>query len=365
MMGSSDIPDTMSGVLLTGHGGLEKLEYRTDLVTPSPASGEVLIRVISTSVNNTDINTRIGWYSKSVTGATNMQAGSAPQSVEDDDASWSGVPLQFPRIQGADCFGEIVGVGDDVASSRVGETVLVRSLMRSPVNFRPFEIATFGSECDGGFAEYAVAPTADVFVLDKSRADRSLGAIPCAYSTAEGMLSRASICADDRVLILGASGGVGSAAVKLTKLRGAKVIAVAGAGKEDAVAAFGADRVIARGKSLTSELGPRSVTVIVDLVGGDGFTELPDLLTRGGRYVTAGAIAGPIVSFDLRTLYLNDQTFFGSTAQDEGVFENIIRYINDGFLVPEIAATFPLSEIHKAQEKFLEKSFVGKILLIP
>ena len=364
-MAGQDLPATMAGVQLTGHGGLDKLDYRTDLPVPKAGPDDVLIAVKATSVNNTDINTRIGWYSKAVTGTTGDGGTGGFDEATGEDASWSGVPLTFPRIQGADCYGEIVAVGERVPPGRLGERVLVRTMMRAPVSFRPFECWTFGSECDGGFAQYAVAPAADAFRVDSDLSDAALGAIPCAYSTAEGMLVRAAVTERDTVLILGASGGVGAAAVQLAKLRGARVIAVAAAEKADAVRALGADDVIARGASLTVALGARSLSVVVDLVGGGGFAELPDLLMRGGRYVTAGAIAGPLVTVDLRTLYLNDLTFYGSTAQDDAVFENLVRYLADGRITPLIAATFPLSEIRRAQELFLSKSFVGKIALIP
>jgi NADPH:quinone reductase-like Zn-dependent oxidoreductase len=355
----------MAGVVLTGHGGLDKLEFRNDLMTPLPGQSDVLIRVKAAGVNNTDINTRIGWYSKAVSDGTNAGGMTGLASSEDRDASWSGRPLTFPRIQGADCYGEIVAVGDQVDEGRVGEAVLVRTLLRAPVDFRPFECWTFGSECDGGFAEYAVAPSADVFPIESDLGDVELGAIPCAYSTAENMLVRARVVRDDRVLVVGASGGVGTAAVQLAKLRGAEVIAVASQEKAAALEALGADRVIPRGTDLADALGRKSLTAIVDLVGGDQFQTLPELLMRGGRYAVAGAIAGPNVRFDLRTLYLNDLSLYGCTAQEDIVFENILGYLRDERIRPPIAATFRLADIRRAQAMFLKKKFVGKIMLIP
>ena len=118
----------MAAVLLTGHGGLDKLAYRTDVPVPKPAPGEVLIRVRAAGINNTDINTRIGWYSKSVTGATGSGGAGEFQVADDADGSWSGEPLKFPRIQGADCCGHIVAVGEGVSASRIGERVLVTTI---------------------------------------------------------------------------------------------------------------------------------------------------------------------------------------------------------------------------------------------
>src|SRR5215467_10475022 len=158
------IPTRMRGVVLKGHGGFEQLEYREDIPVPVPGPGEVLIRVAAAGVNNTDINTRIGWYSKSITGGT-AEAGTG-DAAQDADASWTGAPLTFPRIQGADCCGEIVSVGPGVSAKRIGERVIVRNMLRSYVNYRPFECWTFGSECDGGFAQYAKAPSAETYRVE-------------------------------------------------------------------------------------------------------------------------------------------------------------------------------------------------------
>ncbi|WP_323776548.1 alcohol dehydrogenase family protein, partial [Leisingera sp.] len=291
------IPSTMAAVLLTGHGGIEKLEYRTDVPVPQPKPGEVLIRVAAAGINNTDINTRIGWYSKAVEADTN--------SVDDDDASWSGSPLEFPRIQGADACGYIAAVGEGVDPARIGERVLVRNMLRTYVDYRPYECWTFGSECDGGFAQFAVAPARETHAVNCDWSDAELASIPCAYSTAENMLHRVGLGAET-VLISGASGGVGSAAVQLAKRRGATVIALSSAAKADEVLALGADRVVDRNTDLRAELGEGSIDVVIDLVAGEQWPAFMDVLRRGGRYATAGAIAGPISEIDVRTLYLKD-----------------------------------------------------------
>ncbi|MEB3366542.1 alcohol dehydrogenase family protein [Saccharopolyspora mangrovi] len=359
---TDSLPRTMHAVLLHGHGGLEQLEYRTDVPVPRPGPGEVVIRVAAAGINNTDINTRIGWYSKSVGQATNTGGATGFDEVNDADATWSGEPMQFPRIQGADCCGHVVAVGDGVDPSRIGERVLVRNMLRSYVDYRPYECWTFGSECDGGFAQFAVAPARETHAVDCDWSDVELAAVPCAYSTAENMLHRVDLGAE-RVLITGASGGVGSAAVQLAKLRGATVIAVCSAAKADEVGAFGADRVIDRGADLVAELGGGSVDVVVDLVGGEQWPTLLDLLRRGGRYATAGAIGGPIAQIDLRTLYLKDLTLVGCTFQGDEVFANLLSYVEADEFRPHVAKVFPLHEIGKAQEEFLSKKFMGKLVL--
>ena len=126
----SIIPKTMSAVLTTGHGGYEVLEYRNDIEVPSPNSDQVLIKVLGAGINNTDINTRTALYSKSVKGETN----SSNSHGDGDDGSWSGEPLEFPIIQGADCYGEIVTVGDEGDAGRIGERVLVRTMQQYAVD---------------------------------------------------------------------------------------------------------------------------------------------------------------------------------------------------------------------------------------
>ena len=358
------ISSRMSAVQLVGHGGPDRLRYRDDIPTPVALAGDVLIRVAAAGVNNTDINTRIGWYSKTVGDATGAGGADGFDRIDDADAGWRGAALDFPRIQGADCCGRIVAVGEGVDRGRIGERVIARSLLRSPVDYRPYECWTLGSECDGAFAQYLKAPARETHRVECDWSDAELASIPCAYSTAENMLHRASV-GRERVLVTGASGGVGSAAVQLAKRRGAHVIAVAGAGKAAAVRAIGADEVVDRHADLVSAIGRDSIDAVIDLVAGSSWSRLLDALRRGGRYATAGAIAGPLVELDVRTLYLKDLTLFGCTFQEDAVFEHLVSYIERGEIRPLVARTFPLNEIGRAQEQFLAKGFVGKLVLVP
>ena len=359
------IPEHMAGVLLTGHGGLDTLEFREDIPVPAVNPGEVLIRVGACAVNNTDINTRIGWYSKKVTDSTGAGGSGGFSSVDDNDASWAGVPLELPRIQGADAAGTIVACGSNVDPGRMGQRVLVRPMQQRENTDQGINCITFGSECDGGFAQYAKTRSDEAFAVNSALTDVELASFPCAYSTAENMIERVGVKKGDTVLIPGASGGVGSAAVQLARLRGAKVIAVCGKTKTGRMAGLGADKTIARGDSIVEALGRCSVDVVLDLVAGPQWPELLDVLKRGGRYGVAGAIAGPMVDLDVRILYLKDLTLYGCTYQSRSSFENLIRYIEEGRLVPMVAQAFPLEEIKKAQETFLSKNFVGKLVLVP
>lgn len=353
------LPSTMKAVVLTGHGGPEKLEYRTHVPVPRPDAEEVLIRVAAAGLNNTDINTRTGWYSKNVKSGT--QGGGDDR--KDEDASWSGTSLTFPRIQGADCCGYIVAVGQSVDPKRIGERVLVRNMLRTYVNYSPYQCWTFGSECDGGFAQYAKAPSCESYRITSDWSDVELASVPCAYSTAENMLHRSGVKQGEHVVITGASGGVGIAAIQLAKRRGARVTAVGGIEKRDQMLSMGADSVVDRGANLVGKLGKEMVEVVVDLVAGLGFSDLLDVLKKGGRYATAGAIAGPLVELDVRSLYLKDLTFYGCTFQEDEVFSDLVSYVERGELKPLVGAVFDLKDIGKAQELFGTKHIAGKIVL--
>nr|WP_202884383.1 alcohol dehydrogenase family protein [Halomonas sp. YLGW01] len=343
------LPDTMHGIQLTGHGGPEMLEHRHDIPMPTPAPGEVLIRVAAAGVNNTDINTRLAWYSKG--------------DGESEDASWSGQALQFPRIQGADVCGRIVAVGDEVSAERIGERVLIEPCIREGGGQRLDQPWYFGSECDGGFAEYTTVAARHAYRIDSEMSDVELASFPCSYSTAENMLTRARVESGERVLVTGASGGVGSAAVQLAKARGAYVIAITSAEKADMLRELGADEVVLRDDDLRDAIEADSIDVVVDLVAGEQWPQYLEVLRRKGRYAVSGAIAGPIVELDVRTLYLKDLSLLGCTVLEPEVFGNLVSHIEQGKIAPLVAASLPLERIGEAQALFQEKRHVGKIVL--
>jgi NADPH:quinone reductase-like Zn-dependent oxidoreductase len=237
-------------------------------------------------------------------------------------------------------------------------------MLRTPVDYRPFECWTLGSDCDGGFAQFTVAPSRESHAVHSDLSDEELAAVPCAYSTAENMLHRA-VVGSERVLVTGASGGVGLAAVQLAKRRGATVTAVCSRAKAADVLAQGADQTVDRGTDLVGALGAASVDAVVDLVGGSGCSQLLDLLRAGGRYAISGAIAGPMAEIDLRTLYLKDLSILGCTFQEDVVFDNLVGYVERGEVRPLVFRTYPLEEIVQAQRDFLDKQHIGKLVLVP
>ena len=356
-------PKKMRGVYLTDNGGFEKLEYRTDIDVPTPKAGEVLVKIGAAAINNTDINTRIGWYSKNIKTETNSGGTSGFEEDVEDDGSWLGQAMEFPRIQGADGCGTIVAVGAGVPENRLGERVLIRSVQERETSENGIESITFGSECDGTFAEYTTVLSGEAFEINSSLSDKELATFPCSYGTAENLIYRVGVKKDDVVLITGASGGVGSAFVQLVKARGGKVIAVCGPDKAERVKSYGADEVILRGDSYIEKIGNMKVDVVLDVVAGSQWPELLEVLKKGGKYGVVGAIGGPLVQLDVRDLYLKDLSLFGSTYQSKEAFQNLIHYIEEGKIKPVVAKEFPLKNIVEAQKAFLSKTLVGKVVI--
>ena len=372
-------PPAMWAVVTTGNGGYDKLDYR-QVPTRVPAAGEALIKVLAAGINNTEINTRLGWYSSSVSSSTGDLLVSQEQDAENrdaghkdaghkDDGGWNEA-TPFPIIQGTDCCGRVVALGggdDDDASAGadlLGQRVLVRACMRSH-GFGSMENIWMASDFNGAFAQFVTVPVSEIFPVDCGWSDAELATIPCAYATAETMLHRAGCGASDHVFVTGASGGVGSAVIQLAKRRGATVTALTSRSKIDAVRSLGADRVVTRNEDLRAALGAGSVDLVVDNVAGEGFPALLTLLRRGGRYASSGAIAGPVVSLDLRDMYLKDITMFGTTAWDEPVFPNLVSYIEAGEIRPLLAGTWPLAEIVAAQTELVRRAHIGNFVLIP
>jgi NADPH:quinone reductase-like Zn-dependent oxidoreductase len=362
-LGPSDDQPTMKAVVTIGNGGYDQLVY-CDVARPVAGPTEVLVEVRAAGMNNTEINTRLGWYSSSVKKGTE-DAAEVEQVApsQKSDGGWNAA-TPFPFIQGTDCCGIVAETGSAINRHLIGQRVLVRACMR-PDGFSSPENIWMGSDFDGAFAQFVKVPASEAFPVNCDWSDAELATIPCAYGTAENMIQRASVRKGMLVLVAGASGGVGSAAVQLAKRRGAHVIGITTPAKMDDVRAAGADDVIERNADPVKVLGKDSVDVVVDNVAGARFGAMLDVLRRGGKYVSSGAISGPIVELDMRIFYLKDLTLIGCTGWDEPVFPNLVSYIERGEIRPLLARTYPLEEIVTAQQEFLQKSHVGNFVLIP
>jgi NADPH:quinone reductase-like Zn-dependent oxidoreductase len=340
------LPATMKAMVLTGHGGPEKYEWHEDWPTPLPGPREVVVRIGACGLNTTDVNTRTGWYGKS---------------------GWSGRPVRFPLIQGADAVGTIAAVGDSTDPSLIGKRVMIDGWQRdwkAPEDMN--RALYFGSECDGGFAEYARVDPRNMMIVDSHLSDAELATFQCSYTTAEAMLARADVGPGDTVLVPGASGGVGGALVQLSKRRGARVIALASEEKHGELGVLAPDLILPRAPDdLRAALGSETVTVVADVVAGPLWPQLIGVLERGGRYVCSGAIAGPEVTMDLRQVYLRDLTLLGSTVIPANIFADVVTYIERGEIKPLLAGTYPLRDLVEAQAAFEERRHVGNIVVIP
>ena len=347
----------MKGVLLNGHGGFDKLEYKENIPIPEIKDDEVLIKVHAAGINNTDINTRIAWYSKNNILGNSIEIGE--KGINNhvyNDGSWGGEGIKFPRIQGIDACGEIVDVGKLIDKSRIGDRVIVNPCMKINSNY-----IFFGSEIDGAFAEYTKVKNDFALKINSKFTNTELASFPCSYSTAENMLLKTNLIKGEHILITGASGGVGSASIQLAKIRNAKISVISEIEKFNDLKLLGANSTFTR--SQLNHIQDNSVDVVIDLVGGNYTNQLINKLKYFGRYATAGAVSGPIANIDIRTVYLKDLSLYGCTVLRSNVFPNLISYIEKNEIQPLVKKTFSLDNIVEAQRYFLNKKFVGKIVL--
>ncbi|WOD12619.1 zinc-binding dehydrogenase [Pseudomonas sp. NyZ704] len=368
---SDSIPDTMAAMLLTGHGGIDKLVYQQDVPTPRPGSGQVLVRVTATAKNNTDRKAREGLYpTKDKTETTSFQMGGTPT-------------LTFPRIQGADVAGRIVAVGAGVDASRIGDRGLLDfnlyAVDRRDINLTP---DYYGHGADGGYAEYIAVPADQFHTIDNPElSDAELASMGmCSYQTALHMLTSAGIQAGERVLVTGASGGVGTALIQLCRIIGAIPYALSQQDKADALIKLGAEAVLDRTnmqdftgqiRALTQD---KPIDAVMDLIGG----EMTDLFidsmifdmnsrTSYPRLSIAGASGGNVSEIMWTRIYLYQVQIFGVSHGTREEAEQLIAWIRSGELKPVLHAAFKLSDLHRAEEYFVNRGshYLGKIVIVP
>lgn len=354
----STIPEHMAAVVLIKHGGLDALEYRRDVAVPLPGHGEVLLTVHACGMNNTDVWVREGAYG-SETDASAVSTWRRGRST-----------LTFPRIQGTDSVGQIIAVGEGVDQRRVGERVVVDFSLYNRDDDSLADIDYIGHGRDGGYAEYQCVPAENAHAVQTDLTDAELATFCCAYLTGEHMLERANVQAGERVLVTGASGGVGSGIIQLCRARGAIPYALTRSDKAEALKAIGAEAVIDRASAdwvaaVAAAADGKPIDVVADLVAGPRFNDLLRILRPEGRYTTAGAIAGPVVNLDLRTMYLKQLQLHGSSQGRRSDFKRLLGYVLDGDVKPLLHRTYRLSDFHHAQSEFMAKDFVGKLVVVP
>ncbi|WP_043510925.1 zinc-binding dehydrogenase [Halomonas sp. BC04] len=361
----------MAAMLLTGHGDIDKLVYRDDVATPKPGPGEVLVRVTATAKNNTDRKAREGLYPTKDKGeVTSFAMGGEPT-------------LTFPRIQGADVAGRVAAVGEGVDPQRIGQRGLLDFNLypdaRRNLNLMP---DYYGHGADGGFAEYVAVPS-DQFhhVSNAELADAELASLGmCSYQTAYHMMTSANVAAGERVLVSGASGGVGTALIQLCRIVGATPYAVSQPDKKDALLAMGAEAVIDRGDLPTfvdrvlEATDGAPIDAVMDLVGGemtDRFidTMIVDMKRRSTypRLSIAGASGGNLSEIMWTRIYLYQVQIFGVSHGTREEAEQLIEWIRQGQLKPVLHAAFRLSDLHRAETYFVNRgsNYLGKIVIVP
>ena len=365
------IQKTMKAMLLTGHGGVDKLEYTEDVPIPNPGAGEVLVQVTATAKNNTDRKAREGLYpTKDKGDVTSFQMGGS-------------ATLTFPRVQGADVVGRIVAVGQGVEDTRIGQRGLLDFNLyadeRRDINLTP---DYYGHGADGGFAEYIAVPS-DQFhhVENAGLADAELAAMGmCSYQTALHMLTSARVKAGEHILVTGASGGVGTALIQLCRIMGAIPYALSQRDKADPLLKLGAEAVLDRSDmdnftdQVRSVTGGRPIDAVMDLAGGemtDQFidTMIFDMNSRNDypRLSIAGASAGNVSEIMWTRIYLYQVQVFGVSHGTREEAEQLVAWIRSGQLKPVLHAAFRLSELHEAERYFVNRNsnYLGKIVIVP
>ena len=371
MADQAQIPDSMAAMVLTGHGGLEQLQYRRDVATPTPGPGEVLVRVTATAKNNTDRKAREGLYPVKDKGDTvSFQMGGSPT-------------FTFPRIQGADVAGRVVAVGAGVDAARIGERGLLDFNIypdeRRDLNLVP---DYYGHGADGGFAEYVAVPSEQFHAVARDDiADAQLAALGmCSYQTAYHMLTAAGVVAGERVLVTGASGGVGTALIQLCRVLGAVPYALSRPGHAAGLRELGAEAVLDRSSTTPlleqarAATGGAPMDAVMDLVGGPLTDQLIDTMihamgarTTYPRLSIAGASAGNVSEILWTRIYLYQVRVIGVSHGTRAEAEQLVAWIRAGRLRPVLHGTMPLSRLRDAEHLFAERGdhFLGKLVIVP
>ncbi len=335
---------TMKALLLRQHGGLDELHVVDEYPAPSAVAGHVVIRVRAASFNYHDVFTVRGM---------------------------PGIKVPLPVIIGLDMAGEITEVGADVAKWKVGDRVLV-----NPVNKKK---GLMGEMLDGGMAEYCLVAADQLVAMPPGVSFEQAASLPVAYGTAHRMLiTHQTVKAGERVLVLGASGGVGTGCVILAKLLGAEVIACASsAEKLERLKALGADEVVnyrdtewskwaiekyGKPQRRTYEGG---VDVVINFTGGDTWVPSLRCLKRGGKLLVCGATAGYDPKEDLRYVWSFELNIIGSNSFYDDNLAALMQLIGEGKMKPVVDKVLPLEQAREGLRLIEDREVIGKVVVTP
>src|SRR5437588_737437 len=340
----------MKAIVMPMHGGPEVLQG-TEIGDPKPGPGEVVVRVRACALNHLDLWVRRGL---------------------------NGVTFPLPLVPGSDISGEVAVVGAAVQRVRAGDQVILApgvccgqcAACAAGRDNECRKYTLFGYGRNGGCAEYVLAPEENVLSMPAGLSFEEAAAVPLVFLTAWHMLvARARLQPGEEVLILGAGSGVGSAAIQIAKLMGARVIATAGSrAKLDKARELGADEVIDHAQQKISEetrklTGKRGVDVVFEHVGTTTWEQSILSLATGGRLVTCGATTGFAAQLDLRYLFSRQLSLLGSYMGSRAELFTVLKLVGEQRLRPVIDRVFPLSEAVQALRRFEQREQFGKIVL--
>lgn len=342
----------MHAVQFTDHGGREVIEYGA-VSDPEPGAGEVLVDIKAGALNHLDLWTREGL---------------------------PGMDLDMPHIPGSDGAGVVTDVGADVDRFEPGDRVALLAAVwcdncehcRNGDRVLCERFHVIGEHVPGVHAEAAAVPAANLTRVPEGVDWSTAAAAPLVFQTAWRMLiTRAGIDPGDRVLVQGATGGVGHAAVQIAAHAGAQVFATGGTDEKLAtVADLGADLVInyeteSFKEVVKAETDGRGVDIVVDHVGEATWADSLKCLVRGGTLVTCGATTGGLPETNVRRLFWNQLSVLGSTMANPGPAERVLELVWAGELEPVVRAELPMSETNAAHRLLEDREGVGKVVVIP
>lgn len=339
----------MKAIVFRKHGGIEVLEL-TEMPEPECGPNDALVRVRACALNHLDIWVRQGL----------------------------GVPIPMPHISGSDVAGEVAQVGTAVKSIKVGQRCIVSPgitfavdewTLRGDDSQSPrFDILGMG--CQGGYAQYVAAPAHTIIPVSEKLSWEEWAAIPLVFLTAWHMLvTRAKLRAGETVLVHAAGSGIGSAAIQIAKLAGARVLTTVGSdAKIEPAKKLGADEVIHYRKANFAEkvwelTGKRGADVIFEHIGPETWEQNLRCLARSGRLVTCGATSGANVTMDVRQLFIRQHSIIGSYMGGQHELVEVVKLFEAGKLKPVVDKIFPLSDAAAAQQRMLDRLNFGKIVL--
>jgi alcohol dehydrogenase len=334
----------MRAAVLYEHGSTDNLTYVADYPEPEVDEGHVVLRVKASSLNYHDVFTCRGM---------------------------PGIKVPLPVVPGLDLAGEIAEVGPGVSGWSVGERVLVNPLHPKR--------GLMGEMLDGGLAEYCLAAASQLIRIPDGVTFEQAASLPVAYGTAHRMMfENGHVKAGEKVLVLGASGGVGTCCVMLAKMAGAEVaVAASSDEKLERLAGIGADWGIDYSKaSFEKEIWQRygkpfrrsyegGVDVVVNFTGGDTWVPSLKALKRGGRLLTCGATAGFDPKTDIRYIWTFELKVLGSNSWTPEDLTALMGYIEEGRMAPAIDHVLPLEEARQGVKLLEDRNVFGKVVIRP